>query len=170
MSYEKYIKYKMKYIKLKEFEKQLIASGKLPTDYMNKINQSGGNKSSKICKNCYKINTTKHKFCNSCNTNNIYKISKLTDTPKMIDMYGYEYDIHQSLYDKLQPIQEGGNNNDSESENGDLYSYEETKINLIPDKVNLKTLSNKNQLFENMSNELTESESVALSILNSDDI
>jgi hypothetical protein len=175
MTYDKYIKYKVKYMKLKELEKKLIESGQLPPDYMNQINnkQLGGSMSNKMCKNCYKINNTKHKFCNSCNKNNIYKISKLTDTPKMMDIYGFEYDIHQTLYNKLQPIQEGGSNDDDliSSEN-DLYSHEERKIDLKPeqDKINISTLSNKNQLFENIHNELTESESVALSILNSDDI
>jgi hypothetical protein len=103
MTYEKYMKYKTKYLKLKELEKQLIASGKIHST------QIGGNKNiSKMCKNCYNMHSLKNKFCKLCNENNIFNISKLTNTPTRMNIHGEKYEIHNALLEKLQPIQEGG--------------------------------------------------------------
>jgi RNA polymerase subunit RPABC4/transcription elongation factor Spt4 len=99
MTYEKYMKYKTKYLKLKELEKELIASGKLqPT-------LTGGS-GSKMCQNCYKMHSSINKFCKLCNKNNIFKISKLTNTPTRMNIHGGDYELHNALLEKLQPIQE----------------------------------------------------------------
>ena len=125
MSYEKYINYKIKYLKLKELEKKLINDGKI-------LNGGGYT----LCNNCYKSNNTKHKFCKSCknNNNNIFNVSKLTDTPKIIDLNNNENNITQLLVDKLQikkninnnnSILNGGNiNNNSDSENSNLNEHD----------------------------------------------
>ena len=95
MSYfEKYMKYKTKYLKLKELEKKLIAEGTLPPTYNT---QTGGH-NNKLCKKCNNLN----KYCKLCNKNDILLVSKLTDTPKMMEIYGREYDIPTQLYNKLQ--------------------------------------------------------------------
>jgi hypothetical protein len=100
MTYEKYMKYKTKYLKLKELEKELIASGKLqPT-------LTGGGSGSKMCQNCYKMHSSINKFCKLCNKNNIFKISKLTNTPTRMNIHGGDYELHNALLEKLQPIQE----------------------------------------------------------------
>ena len=179
ISYEKYIKYKIKYLKLKELEKELMNEGKLSKNY--NILKGGNNKKYKLCNNCYKENNTKHKFCKSCNNNNIFNISKLTDTPKMIDIDGNEYHINQLLFNKLQPIKENdnilkGGNIDTEkslsdTDGNELYSVEERKIDLIPNNTNsvnkLKELSNKKQLL-NMSDNSSDTASLTLSIFNSE--
>ena len=138
MSYEKYIKYKIKYLKLKELEKKLISDDGLFINN-NKILNGGGNAKYKLCNNCYKSNNTKHKSCKLCKNshNNIFNISQLTDTPNIINLNNNKNNITQSLVDKLQInknndyILNGGNinndlnNHDSENSNLNDHDFEE---------------------------------------------
>ena len=56
MSYEKYIKYKIKYLKLKELKKKLISVDDFVKN--NKILKGGENVKYTLCNNCYKSNNT----------------------------------------------------------------------------------------------------------------
>ena len=234
------MKYKIKYLKLKKLEKELINKGELPLDYMThksdlsiNIKQSGGVSKNMLqsgntkCKKCNNVNNTKYKYCNSCNKNDILNVDKLTDSPSMIDLNGKEYDIHNTLLNNIESnnqsggskcigcnntsckfcnkydilnvdkltdspsminlngkeyninnvlfnkLQDGGyiTETDTESENNNLYSVEGHQPDIQPKKIKLSELSNKQQIFNNMSSELSdfnETESVSLSILNSD--
>ena len=174
MSYEKYIKYKIKYLKLKELKKKLISVDDFVKN--NKILKGGENAKYTLCNNCYKSNNTIHTSCKSCK-NNILNISKLTDTPKLIELNNNDNNISQLLVDKLQIkkninnddyILNGGNinnddlnehdSNEHDSENSNSNEHDSENSNLSNSELNNNLYSieeRKIDLISNNSNSIT---------------
>lgn len=149
MTYEKYMKYKIKYYKLKELEQKLIKEGKL--NYNNiKPNtlQNGGSKNNKCnkCNNVIQIAGSR-KLCSNC-TANILNINQLTDTPMITNN---QLHIGKELYNQL-----AGDDSSNNSEISDIDHQDISKYN----NVNDEPINNNEKMN-------TDSESVLLSILNS---
>ena len=157
MTYEKYIKYKIKYYKLKEFEQQLISEGKLNYNNDTKLTiQNGGTNNNLKCKKCSNTiqNGGSHKLCTNCNTN-ILNIRNLTDTPKLnID----NLKLGKELYNQIAGNQLKDFDNDSNH----------SEISDIDHKELIKYNNNDNDIpINNKNNNDTDSESVLLSVFNS---
>lgn len=165
MTYEKYMKYKIKYYKLKELEQKLIKEGKLKYDDIKPNTlQSGGsinNKCSK-CKNAIQIAGSR-KLCSNC-TSNILNINQLTETPmKSTKRPQMGKELYNQLVEKQ--LQKGdelynqlaGYDSSNHSEISDIDNQEILKYNNVND----------NEPINNIEKINTDSESVLLSILNS---
>ena len=170
MTYDKYMKYKIKYYKLKELEKKLIQEGKLKYDDIKPTIQNGGTipKDSRLNTNnnlkCHKCDNIiqiagSHKLCTNCNTN-ILNINKLTDTPtnnntnlkNINELAGKHLQKANELYNQLAKYTL------SDSTHSDISDIDQHDI--------LKYNNNDDKPINN-NNINTETESVVLSILNS---
>lgn len=189
MTYDKYIKYKIKYFKLKKLEQQLILEGKLlPYNNIDDNTQTGGellrikkkskkNSKKKSINNSKKksINNSKktmkgidNKFCINCNNNtnnnSACKFCNLNQNAGYSDILNInvltDTPINNNIYNNLRNTQIAGNTNNLESE---ISSY----VSSLTDTEFDNTMITNNNEIEYKQDINSESDSITLSILKS---